>query len=220
MMNLGDYAEAEGSLREALVAADRMQLAEIATHARHNLGLSLSRLGRHDEALSAELAAIAAYNQQGYRRMEGASYLYLALIHEAAGELDAAVAAARRSVELVDASPGNQAHGLSAVARVCLARGEVVRSLEASSAASAILESLGAIGEGESMLRLAHAEALEASGDHPAAVRAIEKARDLLRGHAARIGDPAWRESFLTRIPENARILELAERWSKERERE
>ncbi len=118
-------------------------------------------------------------------------------------------------MELVDASPGNQAHGLSVVARVCLARGEVVRALEAATAASALLESLGAIGEGESMVRLAHAESLEASGDHASAVRAIERARDALRGHAERIGDAAWRTSFLTRIPENARILELAERWSK-----
>jgi hypothetical protein len=39
---------------------------------------------------------------------------------------------------------------------------------------------------------------------------ALSAARARLLGRADRIHDPAWRESFLTRVPDNARILELA----------
>ena len=147
--------------------------------------------------------------------MEGASRLYLALILAAAGDLGAAVTEAKRAVELVEVSPGNKAHALGALGRVLVTCGDAVAALEASTAAMTLLESLGAIGEGEALVRVAHADALEASGDHAGAVSAIEKAREILRGQAERIGDARWRESFLSRIPENARILELAERWCK-----
>jgi hypothetical protein len=56
------------------------------------------------------------------------------------------------------------------------------------------------------------------SGDHLDQARAeihaamaIVKARDSLLARAARITNPAWRESFLTRVPENVETLRLVE---------
>jgi hypothetical protein len=62
-------------------------------------------------------------------------------------------------------------------------------------------------------VRLARAEALHASGAHDAARRAITSAREYLHAIARRIDDPAYRQSFLERVPENARILALARAW-------
>jgi hypothetical protein len=62
-------------------------------------------------------------------------------------------------------------------------------------------------------VRLARAEALHASGALDAARHAIADARARLFAIADRIGDPAYRHSFLHNVPENARTLALARSW-------
>jgi hypothetical protein len=62
-------------------------------------------------------------------------------------------------------------------------------------------------------VRLAHAEALHATGAHDAARHAIAEARDRLLRIADRIAGPAYRKSFLENVPENARTLALARAW-------
>ncbi|HEX8106924.1 MAG TPA: hypothetical protein VF516_04305, partial [Kofleriaceae bacterium] len=63
------------------------------------------------------------------------------------------------------------------------------------------------------LVRLAHAEALHASGDVEAARRAIGHARTHLLAIADKIRDPAYRQGFLESAPENARTLALARAW-------
>lgn len=72
---------------------------------------------------------------------------------------------------------------------------------------------LGAFGFRGAFARLVHAEALEATGHHAGACRAVATARDSLRIQAARIGDPALRRGFLEDLPENARTFALARQW-------
>lgn len=62
-------------------------------------------------------------------------------------------------------------------------------------------------------VRLAHAEALHASGSLTAARIAIAEARASLLATAAKIPDPDHRRSFLAEVPENARTLALALAW-------
>jgi len=62
-------------------------------------------------------------------------------------------------------------------------------------------------------VRLAHAEALHATGAHDAAARAIADARARLLAIADKIADPDYKASFLERVPENARTLALANAW-------
>jgi hypothetical protein len=75
------------------------------------------------------------------------------------------------------------------------------------------LAAAGSITEGEALIRLAYAEALDATGQHAAAVEAITVARDLLMARAGRINNPAWRRSFLEKIRENSRTLARAGEW-------
>ena len=72
----------------------------------------------------------------------------------------------------------------------------------------------GGIDEGEARIRLIYAEALHATGELEEARVAIATARDRLLARAAKIGDEAWRRSFLECVPENSRTLELARAWS------
>jgi len=62
-------------------------------------------------------------------------------------------------------------------------------------------------------VRLAHAEALHATGAHDAARRAIAEARTRLFTMADRIADPAYKNSFLENVSENTRTLALARAW-------
>ena len=64
--------------------------------------------------------------------------------------------------------------------------------------------------DGEATIRLALAECLIADGDTTAAKEVLEKAAGRILASAEAIEEPAIRESFLTRIPEHRRILELA----------
>jgi tetratricopeptide (TPR) repeat protein len=62
-------------------------------------------------------------------------------------------------------------------------------------------------------VRLAHAEALHATGAHDVARRAIADARARLLATADTIADPDYKASFLSDVPENARTLALAGAW-------
>jgi hypothetical protein len=74
-----------------------------------------------------------------------------------------------------------------------------------------ILTSEGELEEGEALIHLAHVEALRAIGDADGAAAALADARARLLARAGKIVDADLRRSFLERVPENARILALAE---------
>ena len=75
-----------------------------------------------------------------------------------------------------------------------------------------LLAAMGEIEEGSAFIHLAHAEALLASGDTGAARVAAAAGRAKLLAQAEKIADAALRRSFLERVPENARLLDLANR--------
>jgi hypothetical protein len=79
-----------------------------------------------------------------------------------------------------------------------------------------LLAALGGGSLGEALARLLYAEALEATGQRPVARVAIAEARARVLAVAAGIDELGRRESFLQGVPENARILELAEKWLEE----
>jgi eukaryotic-like serine/threonine-protein kinase len=83
--------------------------------------------------------------------------------------------------------------------------------------AMGVYRELEGLEEGESLIRLQHALALEASGETTAAAVAITEARRRLLERADRISDARLRRSFLDHIPENARTLALASRGSPRR---
>jgi ATP/maltotriose-dependent transcriptional regulator MalT len=94
-----------------------------------------------------------------------------------------------------------------------LARGRSKEALQHARTANDLLTAIGHVEEYESLVRLMLAETLEASGDHEAAMEAIRVAAERLTARAAQISTPAWRESFLTRLADNARTMRLAREW-------
>jgi tetratricopeptide (TPR) repeat protein len=211
-LSVGDWVEAERVLREALALAEKLGLHHIVSSALNNLGVPLMHLGALEEARQVEEQAAAAFHAQGGRRMEGSSRSYLGTILMLSGDLAGAEREELAAIELLRASPPNLAQALARLAEIRLMRGQTAKALDAASEAARVLEALGGTDDGESIVRLAHAVALEAAG-HPEAARvAVLEAEKRLLERAARIADASIRRSFLERVPENARTLVLAEK--------
>jgi tetratricopeptide (TPR) repeat protein len=206
-LSLGDHAEAERALRAAIAQAERLGLHNVRAYGKHNLGLALGHQGKVDEGRAVEAEAIIAFQAQGDRRMEAASRIYLAMLQLRSGDAEEAAREATRVSDDALCPPPLRANALSVRADALLHAQRVGEALASAREAMHLLEGLSGIEDGESLIRVVFAEALAASGDRPTARAAFREARDRLLRRAAKVADPALRESFLQRVPENARTL-------------
>jgi eukaryotic-like serine/threonine-protein kinase len=197
---------------EAWLARQRACLALFEEAALNNLGWTLMYLGRLEESKRVEEAAVVSCQKLGERRRECSSRAYLAWILLLRGELDAADREARVAMDM--APPGTPAFTdtLPILAAVEFALGRTAEALSTAREAVRMLNEVGTEAC-DALIRLIHAEVLSASGEKAAADEAIASARERLLSRAARIQDPALRESFLYKVPDNARTLELASRF-------
>jgi hypothetical protein len=117
-------------------------------------------------------------------------------------------------IALTMAVPLDRPGVLATLSALRLAQGRAADALAAAEDAMARSEAMGGCGLFRgAFMRLAHAEALHATGAHDAAARAIADARARLLTIADKIADPDYKTSFLERVPENARTLALADAW-------
>lgn len=212
-IELGAYADAERALVDALASAERMGLSGVTANAWHHMGMLHARVEDLPAAISRADAAIDAFRTQGDRRMEGAARLYRALFLSMGSELDRADEETRAAIDGFGLTPPLRAYALATLGRIYLTSGAPERAHEPAREAMDILDALGGVEEGESYVRLTSAEVLDANADREAAREAIATARVRILERAAMIHDPAWKESFLERVGENARTLELARLW-------
>jgi hypothetical protein len=100
---------------------------------------------------------------------------------------------------------------LALLARARLGRGKVHEaSVVAHEAYNGALESLGTMGECETVVRLAYAECLLAARDIEAACGVLMGARERLLVRAAGLGPRCDRAAFCTHVPYNFETLRLA----------
>jgi hypothetical protein len=117
---------------------------------------------------------------------------------------------ARAAMTTWEAVPPSRPFAVALLARALLAQGCLSEALPLAREAFAQLERLVMVDDGEATIRLALAECLIAAAEQPAAQNAVATTARWLLTRAETIDDPAMRESFLTRIPEHRRILDLA----------
>ncbi|AUX42968.1 protein kinase [Sorangium cellulosum] len=209
---VGRIEEAEAALRQALAESERMELHGTTAYVLQNLGLVLACGGRLDEARSVEETACAMLARHGDVRMEGCARIYLASILLLAGDPGAAAREALAAEGLLDRAPPLRAYAVAVLGRALLHLGRAGEALEAAARARALLDEVG-VEEGESVVRLVHAEALFACGQRAEAARAISDARARLLARAAKIADPDGQARFLERAADCARTLKLAREW-------
>jgi ATP/maltotriose-dependent transcriptional regulator MalT len=184
-----------------------------------NLGALLVTSGALAEARSVLERSLEMAKLHCDRRMDSASRIYLSIAHRLEGRSDEASRLVRGVVDQTEGAPPLQTYALAALAQALLAGGDMSGALEAALRARDLLVRLGNIDDGESMVRVTLAEVLLATGDADGARQAIRDARTRLLAQAENITRPAWRESFLERVPVHTRTMALAKEWIGPRER-
>jgi tetratricopeptide (TPR) repeat protein len=204
----GALEEAERSLRESLALASRMGLANLVAHAGHDLGTPLLRLGKLAEARELQESALAVFMEQGDRRLETGARAMLSAIAVADGRL----ADAERDALAGIASAPSPTARFTAMARLADAHRAAGRHEDAVRVADEALALLGGAEPEECLVvcLLARAESLLALGRADEAAAALARARTEIETRAQQIRDPELCASFLSRVPENARVLELS----------
>ncbi len=170
----------------------------------------LAYQGCIDEARAVGQRAVALTRHQGDAHFQGSAEIYLALVEFMAGQHAAAEQLSRQALVSFQGNPMMAPFPQAMLARILLASGRIAEASELAQTAHDQLESLGTVDDGEATIRLAHVECLLASGDTTLADATLGKAIERLLAQTANIGDHAWRCAFLEKIPENRRLVEMA----------
>jgi tetratricopeptide (TPR) repeat protein len=209
-LEVGDYEASERALRPTIAEAERMGAHHIVSSAKRDLGYALARMGRLDDARCALLDAVQEFAAHGDRRLEGAGRDELAFVRMQQGDLEGAECEARAAVERLEVAPPYQCHARATLSRVLLRRGNAEEAVGEATHALAILKEVGALEEGEGLVRLALAEALWAVGREDEARLMLGEARQEIERRARAIDDPGARRTFVENIPEHAETAALA----------
>jgi eukaryotic-like serine/threonine-protein kinase len=211
---LGGYPDAERTLSEITLPDE--ELSHAAAYRPFCLAWLLAERGAFSEAQAWASRAVALGQARSMPFDEAQGRWALAEVLRRAGELDAAekeIHAALAVLGLI--SPLDHPGALATLAALRLAQGRPAEALAVAEEAMGKAASMGAcsIFFRDAFLHLTHAECLEATGDHAAAREAVTRARAWILAVAAKIGDPAYRRSYLEVVPENRKTLELARMW-------
>jgi tetratricopeptide (TPR) repeat protein len=210
--DLGDTGRAVELLREVVANADRLGLPEIAAIGRRDLSRVLGWRGESVEAERLARQAVASLGARAESREQGLAICYLAEIMLSLGRFEEAATQAERAAASLAAAPTERALALALLARARLGRGKVHdASVAAHEAYYSALESLGGMGECETVVRLAYAECLLAARDLEAAHLVLLRARERLHVRAAALGPRCDRNAFCKGVPYNGETLRLAE---------
>jgi tetratricopeptide (TPR) repeat protein len=209
LMELGLLEDAEADIRSLSATAERMGLNHLFGGVFYMLSNILAYRGCLDEARSFGEKALAWTTEMNDGHFRRFVQLYLVVIENLAANHPRAEEHARVAIEMLAADPSLLPFARALLARALLGQGRVTEAFAQASEAYAQLESMGSVQDGEATIRLAFVECLAASSDVAAAARSAHQAADKIRKQADTIDNPEWRNSFLTRIPEHRRILEL-----------
>jgi eukaryotic-like serine/threonine-protein kinase len=210
--DLGDAGRAVEILREVIAGAEKLGLPEVAAIGRRDLSRVQGWRGEAVEAERLARQAIAVLGARGESREEGVAASYLAEILLSLGRYDEAAKNAERAAGMLGRAPAERALALALLARARLGRGSIHEaSVVAHEAYYGALEAMGAMGECETVVRLAYAECLLAAQDIEAAQQVLLRARERLHLRAAGLGPRADSAAFCKNVPYNAQTLRLAD---------
>ena len=212
-LELGMTARGEELLMEIIRTTEGVGLHHLNAVAKHNLGHRIAEVGRVEEGRALERSALKAFQTHGNRRMVGLTHVFLGRIALLGDDPLEAELHARRGLELLEKDSGSKIVALATLAQVLLFVERPQDAMPYAQQAFKQLQELELVHEGESLTRLAYAEALWGCGRIEEALHAIEDARIDVLERAERLGATDVRYGFLNRVPENAAILRHAQEW-------
>jgi tetratricopeptide (TPR) repeat protein len=205
---LGRYEEALELLDAAVRGAGRLGLVRIEAVAWHNLGHTLFRIGRLEEAEEAEWTALEHFDAQGDVLMAGAARCYLARIHTHQGRPAQGEQEARRAARgLTGLSVPLFVLAQAALIEALLAQGRSQDACAAGADGEAAAQAVDALGEGEVLFGVLYGEALDATGQTDAARARFRRAAERVVERAARFADAEARAAYCAAVAENAQAL-------------
>jgi len=205
---VGQLERAEACFRRVLDFGQRMDLKHLLGGGLAALANMLAYRSKLEESRAFGRQALAVTCAHNDRRFQGVAEIALSVTEYLAANHEQAEHYARAAMATWQAVPAFQPFAVALLARALLAQGRIAEALPLAREAYAALEKMGAVDDGEATIRLALAECLAAAKDEAAPEAVAATARWLL-ARADKLGNPGFRESFLTRIPEHRRILEL-----------
>jgi len=212
---LGAFEQAERELRDTLCEED--ELGPGTSLRTVSLISVLSERGELAEARRMATRMIAGGRAQGRALFEGHGRWALAGVLLRGGDLVGAEREAQAAEALLANLPLERPATALMLVAVHFAAGRAAEALAAAERAILEHDQVGGCSFFRgARLRLLRAEALHALGERAKACEAIATARRRLLVIADKIGDPAYRESFLEEVPENRRTLALARLWLRE----
>jgi tetratricopeptide (TPR) repeat protein len=212
LCELGQYEQGIEALRSSVARARRTGLVHVRLGHETSLAIALARSGNLSEAGRLFHELESAENDLLMDANCGIYRAQFALQSRQAGEAIEHIARVLTIIER-DTFPHAYAFAMGVRARALLVLDRAAEALSAADQAMEVLDAIGAIEEGDALVRLGHAEALHAKGRANEAGQAIARARRRLLERAERISSAEWRQSFLERVEEHRRTLELADAW-------
>ncbi|WNG47406.1 protein kinase [Archangium minus] len=209
---LGDMAGALAQLREALADARRMEQHIMAAHIHQRLLMLLS--GSPDPAHHQEARTMLQEStglQEANALREGIGHVMLARLVLANGELDEAETHARQACELLTPFRLHLVEARTVLSSILRARAKLAEARQVAELGVQDLERMGNNGVYAVAMHLERVEACFAQGDELAGDAALHEALRCVHARASDIPSPTAREQFLHQVPENARLLELAQ---------
>ncbi|QRO00448.1 protein kinase [Archangium violaceum] len=224
LVSLGDIPGAVERLRAAVAVIQGKELHLVGTHVQlyllQSLASSPEPAHRQEALLLARewvthtLVIERTNSENSFSFRRGMSCAMLAHVMAGNGELREAESHARMACAQLAPFPAYLIFARTTLASVLLAQGRVAEARAVAALGVRELEQMGSEGEYAVSMYLALVEACFAGGDIGAGEAALRKAVRCVRARADDIPEPATRERFLRRVPQNARILELArQRW-------
>jgi tetratricopeptide (TPR) repeat protein len=211
-LDLGAFVEADAAFEEADALAARLGRPH-SPAAVGNRSLLCFMRDNLEEAERLARTSIEVFEASGSEAMAAIVRGYvLVRVLLACGQHEQAAAQGRAALAKIAVISPYRASAIAALAEALMTTGRTPEALAEAAAAVTALDSIGTLLEA-SFVRRVYAEALSANGRHEEARAVVRSARDQLHSRAADIDDPALREGFLQRVPDNARILELAREW-------
>jgi tetratricopeptide (TPR) repeat protein len=208
----GDLDKALVLLREALDITRALGIGSVEGAVRANLGVTLARLGQHEEAIDHLEAVFAMFEKANDRRLASSAAMYLGEVHVARGDIEAAERVIDVGLAYADVGTPQRPPILALRARVAILAGRTEDAHRDAEAAMEELAALGHLEDDEIAVHEAFVAALLASGRSDRAKTACEAALARLAELTAKLGDESLQTAFVTNVPAHRRLRVLAAR--------
>lgn len=212
-VDLGQFEESVRWCTKSMNVFERLRLDIFTSTNLANLAQALFSQGRFSEAEMAVHRGARLAREQGDCRYEGICLVLAARISLALERNTEAEDSARAAVKVLIDVPTFLPVARAVLAQALMAQKRLDEASAHAKEAYCKLEHMGYVEDGELLIRLIWAEVLAAQGEAESALRVLAHAHEKLIARAELIKTSDFRKSFLSRIPEHARILQLAQRW-------